>query len=116
MAQQVFKLYQNNSQFLEITGLQDQGTNPATVINDATLTGTLKDASGNAQAGATNIAGVYVPASNGNYTFAINGTGFNPPVDYTYVFVIDGTYSSGTKRYHAEIPSYVLVRSQGTET
>lgn len=107
--------YQNNSQFVSVTGLQDQATTPSTYVNSATLTGTLQDLSGVPVAGATDIVGSYVGGSNGDYTFSIDGSDFNPPAG-GYLFIIDGTYASGAKRYHAEISASVKVRNQGTET
>ncbi len=112
MSKTKLTFYPNNSQFVQITGLQDQV--PNIFINNASITGTLKDSSGNAVAGATNLAGVYVAGSNGDYTFAVDPSTFNPAVGYDYVFVIDGTYG-GNRKIHAEIPAFVVIRNQGTE-
>ena len=116
MAIQRLTFYQNNNQIVTVSGLQDQSTLPVvTYIDNAVLTGTLQDSSGNPQVGATGIVGIYVASSNGVYTFSLAGSSFDPPVGYSYVFVIDGTFAAGAKRFHCEIPSIVLVRNQGTE-
>jgi hypothetical protein len=108
-------LYDANSQFIQLTGLQDQANavQPAWV-NSATMTATLKDASGASVAGATSMTGTYQTASNGVYRFPVDPALFNPAVG-TYILVIDGTFS-GTVKFHAEIKTKVQVRALGTET
>lgn len=107
--------YISNSQFVLGSGLKDQVT--GSYINDAVLTANLLDSSGVVVTGATAMEGTYVAASDGNYQFQVDGATFNPTsVSFTATLVIDGTYASGAKRFHAEIPSIIKVRNQGTET
>lgn len=108
-------LYQNNSQFIALTGLQDQSTDPATYINNAVLTATLYTGAGVAVTGAENMNGTYQTASNGNYRFAVDPATFDPEPAFDYVLIINGTYGASA-RFHAEIPTTVKTRTQGTET
>lgn len=115
MAQTVLTLYQNNTQFILLTGLQDQSVTPSVYVNNATLTATLFDSTGTPVTGLSNVAGAYVVGSNGNYTFPVTGATFDPAVGYLgYTLVIDGTEPGGA-RFHAEISCNVLVRMNGTE-
>jgi hypothetical protein len=70
--------YPKNSQYFEIDGLKDNSVTPAVYLNGATTAATLNDPAGAPVAGFTNVAGVYVAASNGVYQFAVNPTTFNP--------------------------------------
>lgn len=100
-------LYQNNSQFIQLTGLQDQ---TGAFINNATLTGTLFDPFGNQVPGAVGLTGVYQVGSNGNYQFQISGASFDPPIGSGYSFVISGTVSGS--QYQTTIQC--LVQARGT--
>jgi hypothetical protein len=107
-------LYPKNSQFLKITGLKDNSVSPAVYMNAATVTATLKDASGDAVSGFDAVAGTYETGSDGNYTFPVDPTLFDPTPgsDYTLFLEVD----QGGKKLHAELPAKVSVRQQGTET
>lgn len=111
MAKKIF--YQKNSQYLQISGLKDQSTTPATYVDDAVLTANLLDATGASVPGMTNVAGAYLSLSNGIYRFPVDPTTFNPPVGSTYTLIVDGT--SQSRRYHDELAVQVVVRKTGTE-
>jgi hypothetical protein len=112
MSRKIF--YKKNSQYLEVGGLHDQSAATLTYVNTATLTGTMYDASGATVAGCVNVSGQYQASSNGVYRFPVDPSLFDPPAGSNYTLIIDGT--SGSKRYHAEIPVQVTVRTLGTET
>lgn len=109
------KFYPKNTQFILVTGLQDQGTTPATYIGTGTFTATLNDSSGNAVTGATNMSGTCTNAGAGDWEFQLDAANFNPPTGYDYTLVIDGTAGTGAV-YHAELPAWVVPRQTGTET
>lgn len=107
-------LYKKNSQFLQVSGLKDESVSPVTYINDAVLVATLNDSTGAAMPGFTSVSGQFQSASNGVYRFPVDPTLFDPVVGSHYTLVVDGT--SGSKRFHVELPTSVVVRNLGTET
>jgi hypothetical protein len=111
MAKKIF--YQQNSQYLQISGLKDQSQTPAVYVNDAVLTANLLDATGAAVLGMTNVSGAYQTSSNGVYRFPVDPTTFNPPVGSSYTLIVDGL--SQGRRYHDELGVQVVVRKTGTE-
>lgn len=115
MAQCALIFYPQNSEFVLITGLQDQSTDPATYVNSGTFTATLNDSNGDAVAGATAMEGSYVAGSDGNWQFELDPDEFDPPVGYSYTLVISGSSEAGAQ-FYAEIPAWVVTRSAGTET
>jgi hypothetical protein len=106
--------YDGNSQFLEIGGLKDQSTTPATYMNNATLTATMYDALNVIVPGADAMSGVYQTSSNGVYRFLVDPTVFNPNPG-TYTVKINGTMSGGAK-YKVDLKVKVKDRTTGLET
>ncbi len=106
-------LYTNSSQYIELAGLKDQSTNPATYMNSATVLGTLKDPKGVPVTGLTAITGVYQSASNGTYRLPVNAATFNPPIGGGYVLVITATQNGNT--LYVEYPIKIQVRQTGLE-
>lgn len=100
-------LVQNNTQLINLIGLQDQNNN---FVNDANLTATLLDQNRTLvqQFGSVSLA--YVAASNGNYQGTLTGT-FEPEVGEGYILVIDGTAISGSSQFHLELDAEVAVRN-----
>jgi len=102
-------IYQNNSGFIPLAGLQDLSTNPPTWVNTATLiTATLYNSSNQAVAGLSNVAGVYQTGTNGNWNFPVPSS-FNPPVGGGYTLVVNVTAPSGAVAQWS-IPANVMVR------
>lgn len=84
--------WQSSSQVLTLTGLFS-----TQYENDATVTASMLDANGNAIASFQNVAGVYVPDSDGNYTFQVP-SGFNPSEGGGYTLVVKATTTGGLTR------------------
>jgi hypothetical protein len=102
-------IYQNNSGFIPLTGLQDFSVNPPVWVNNASsITATLNNAAGNPVAGLSNVAGVYQAGSNGNYNFPVPSS-FNPPAGGGYTLVVNVTAPSGAVAQWS-IPANVMVR------
>lgn len=113
MATPIF--YQHNSQYLEVGGLKDISTVPATYMNDATsMVATMKDADGNIVAGADSMDGAYLSASNGVYRFEVDPDLFNP-LPGTYTVYIVGVMASGAE-YKVNLKVKVKTRTTGLET
>lgn len=88
-------IYQLNSGVIPVTGLTDNSIiPPAYVDNASAITATLNDANGNPVAGLTNVTGIYVTGSNGNYNFPVSAT-FNPPTGSGYTLAINIVAPSG---------------------
>jgi hypothetical protein len=66
-------VYISNDNDIVVNGLSKQSD--GSFINDAVLTATIYDASGNALANGSNLAVPYVASSNGNYRGTIPSTG-----------------------------------------
>jgi hypothetical protein len=102
-------LYQQNSGWVPLIGLMDMSLDPPAYVNDASeITATLFDQNGNPVPELTDVAGVYVEGSNGNYNFPVPAE-FNPPAGGGYVLVVDATAPSGAIA-HSEVPAIVGVR------
>ena len=67
------QVYISNDNNIVVSGLSKQSD--GSFINDAVLTATIYDASGNALANGSNLALPYVSSSNGNYRGTIPSTG-----------------------------------------
>lgn len=100
------QLFPGNDQIVELDGLQNQTT--LAFINNATVTATLYDVFHTAVTNATNIAFVYLLASNGVYRGQIPAA-FAAPYGAGYVLKIDA--SDGTNALHLEIPTEVIPRT-----
>ena len=84
-------LFVDNDLYVEIDGLHD-GLTPTSYFNAATVSATLRDSTGTAVTGATNITLNYVPASNGKYIGSIQES-FNPPIGSGYKLEITAIQS-----------------------
>ncbi|MDQ5870608.1 MAG: hypothetical protein M3547_00160 [Acidobacteriota bacterium] len=106
-------LYPRNSQYVEVTGLKDQSVTPNVYVNNAVLTGTMKDAAGANVIGFVSVAGAYQAGSNGDYRFSVDPLTFDPPAGSNYTVTLTGSASG--KYFHVELPAKVVVRKTGTE-
>jgi hypothetical protein len=84
--------YQSTSSVLTLSGLQSTGWE-----NDATVTATMLNPNGTPEPGFDQIAGVYVPESNGDYTFTPSST-LNPPAGGNYLVIVKATTPAGLTR------------------
>jgi hypothetical protein len=114
MSGTTFTLYQNNSQYLDIAGVKDQSTSPATYLNSGTATATLYDATGASVPGFVNVTGQYQASSSGEYRFPVDPSQFNPSTTGKYTLKVDIT--SGSIRYHVEYNVKIATRNTGLET
>lgn len=99
--------YPNNTQVVEIDGLQDQLT--GAFLDAATVTATLVDQNGNPDSVFQNIAMNFVPASNGNYTGVVPFA-FNAAVGSGYTLQIKAL-QAGVQAFWS-IPAQVRLRPQ----
>ncbi len=81
--------------------------------NTATVYATLQYANGKSVPGFVAVLGVYVPGSNGNYTFAVPAT-ITAPAGGGYQVVVTATVPSGWKRTWT-LPAQVVASGQGQE-
>jgi hypothetical protein len=100
-------LYAKNDQYIEIDGLAD-GLNPSSYINGATVTLTLKDATGTIVPEVNALVLSYVASTNGVYRGQVANT-LNPAtLGSGYKFYLD-VDNAGVK-LHMEISGAVKVR------
>ncbi len=108
-------IYQVNSGFIPVIGLTDSSVNPPVFVNAAfVITATLNDPNGSPVTGLTNVAGVYVLGSNGNYNFPVPAT-FNPAAGGGYTLIINIQAPSGAVA-NWFIPASVQVRGQAASS
>jgi len=100
-------LYPQNTQVIEIDGLQDQLTGD--FLNIATVQATLVDQRGNPDPVLNDIAMTYVPGSNGNYQGVVPFA-FNAPLGSGYRLQIQAD-QSGVQAFWS-IPAQVVLRTQ----
>lgn len=98
-------LYQDNTQQIQVYGLQD--ITSGNFVSTATLTATLLDKDRNQVSGLIGVNLTYQPGSNGNY-FGIVGLTFSPVCGTDYVLVLEGDNSGS--HLHIEITTEVRVR------
>lgn len=104
-------VYKENDGFIPLSGLMDETQTPPVFLNSvASMTATLNDSGGSPVTGLTNVAGVYVAGSNGNWQFPVPNT-FDPPTGGGYTLIVDVVAGSGTSA-HWELPASVQVRGQ----
>jgi hypothetical protein len=99
-------LYALNDQFLEIDGLAD-GLNPASFINGAVVTVTLKDSSGVVVPQVNALVLTYLATTNGNYRGQVTNA-LNPTIGGGYTAFLD--VNNGGIKLHMEIPAEVKIR------
>lgn len=100
-------LYAQNTQVVQVTGVQDALT--GSFIDTMVMTLTLFDQNGNPINECDGVAFTYVPASNGNYQAIFGDEAFDPPVGSGYKLVIDGNDGSGNI-LHLELTAQVVAR------
>jgi hypothetical protein len=100
-------VYQLNSGFIPLTGLQDLSFNPPIYVNNASvINATLFSPASLVVLGP--ITGIYQSGTNGNYNFPIPNT-FNSPVGSGYTLVVNVTAPSGAVAQWS-IPAAVATR------
>lgn len=99
-------LYAKNDQYLEIDGLAD-GLNPASYINGATVTVTMKNAVGTVVPEVNGLVMSYVATTNGNYRGQVANT-LNSTLGGGYTLFIE-VDNAGVK-LHMEVAAEIKIR------
>jgi hypothetical protein len=103
----VVYLFPQNTQLVQIAGLQDQVTGD--YLNGATVTATLINFQGNADPVLNQIPMAYVAATNGNYEGIVPDT-FNAPIGSGYVLQIQADQLGSQALW--SIPAKVALRAK----
>ena len=98
--------YQENTQAIELFGLQDALT--LAYLNAATLTATLVDDDGNQVPECIAVPLTYQPGTNGNYVGVFGDLNFLPPLGTGYTLIIEGNQQ--TSYIHLELLVEVQAR------
>lgn len=80
-------IFQNNDQWIELSGLSD-GLEPTTFFNAATVKATLRDSTNSVVSGINELTLTYVPASNGIYRGLVEDS-FAAPLGGGYTLQIN---------------------------